>query len=98
MIKLIYENINLLENIYQNLKDYYSILYRLISLLINRVAIQYGRLKLGSEIYGSKIALTYINLSYIRAKFIAYQDNSDDIYLRQIQFFYSINIIKQYTI
>src|SRR5947208_3508555 len=41
IIKLIYENIQLLENIYQNLKDYYIILYELISLSIDKVAIQY---------------------------------------------------------
>ena len=87
MIKLIYENIHLPENVYQNLKDYYTTLYELISLSINKVATQYGRLKLGSEIYRSKIVSSYINLSYIRAKFIAYKDDSVNIYPGQIQFF-----------
>ena len=56
IIKLIYENIQLLENIYQNLKDYYIILYELISLSIDKVAIQYRRLKLESKIYKLNIA------------------------------------------
>ena len=87
MIKPIYENVHLPENVYQNLKDYYTTLYELISLSIDKVATQFGRLKLGSEIYGSKIASSYVILSYIRAKFIAYKGDSVDIYPGQIQFF-----------
>ncbi|CAG8782419.1 22427_t:CDS:1, partial [Gigaspora rosea] len=58
------ENVNLPNNIYQILGEDYSILYNfdpdnMIALSIDRVIIQFGRLKIGAKIYGSKNAIRY---------------------------------------
>jgi hypothetical protein len=55
---------------------------------VDNVVTQFGRLRIGADIYGSKIVPWYVNHSYIRAKFIAYGDNTVDIYPGQIQFFF----------
>ena len=49
---------------------------------------QFGRLCLGSEVYGSQISPRYEKRSYIRAKFLANRDNTIDIYPGQVQFFF----------
>ena len=55
---------------------------------VDNVVTQFRRLRIGADIYGSKIVPRYVNRLYIRAKFIAYGDNTVDIYLGQIQFFF----------
>src|ERR1043165_5234314 len=84
MIKPILLNVYLPQNIYQSLVEYYSILYNLMTPSVENVVIQFGRLRIGADIYGSKIVPRYVNRSYIRAKFIAYGDNTVDIYSEQI--------------
>src|SRR6185295_17106167 len=86
--KPILSNVYLPQNIYQSLVEYYSTLYNLMTPSVNNVVTQFGRLRIGADIYGSKIVPRYVNRSYIRAKFIAYEDNTVDIYLGQIQFFF----------
>jgi hypothetical protein len=88
MMKPINENIRLPDIDYQNLIEYYSTLYNITSLSIDQVITQFGRLKIGAEIYESTIAARYENRSYIRAKFIAYGDDTVDIYPGQIQYFF----------
>ncbi|CAG8715405.1 5798_t:CDS:2, partial [Ambispora leptoticha] len=91
MIKLVNRDIILSNNIYQNLKEYYSILYDISPLNnqdVTQIVTQFEKLKIGAEIYESKIASRYENRSYIRAKFLAYSDNNVDIYPGQIQFFF----------
>src|ERR1043165_4734242 len=56
--------------------------------LVDNIVTQFGRLRIGADIYGSKIVSRYVNRSYIRAKFIAYGENTVDIYPGQIQFFF----------
>src|ERR1043165_5541685 len=88
MIKPILSNVYLPQNIYQSLVEYYSTLYNLMTPSVDNVVIQFGRLRIGADIYGSKIVSRYVNRSYIKAKFIAYSDNTVDIYPGQIQFFF----------
>ena len=57
---------------------------RIISVKIN----QFGRCRIGSEIFGSNMSARHIKSSYILAKFIT-QDNNVDCYLGQVQFFFS---------
>src|SRR5260364_415961 len=102
MIKPIKENVNLLDNIYNNLVEYYNTLYERELYdqppPIDRVVTQFGRLKIGADIYGSKIVSRYENRSYIKAKFMSYSDELVDIYPGQIQCFFNINMIIKYTI
>jgi len=55
MIKPILSNVYLPQNIYQILVKYYSTLYNLITPSVDNVVIQFGRLRIGADIYGSKI-------------------------------------------
>lgn len=57
---------------------------RVISVRIN----QFGRCRIGSEIFGSNMSARHIKSSYILAKFIT-QDNNVDCYPGQVQFFFS---------
>jgi hypothetical protein len=57
---------------------------RVISVKIN----QFGRCRIGSEIFKFNITARHIKSSYIVAKFIT-QDNNVDCYLGQVQFFFS---------
>jgi hypothetical protein len=61
---------------------------KVISVKIN----QFGRCRIGSEIFGSNMTARYIKSSYIVAKFII-QDNNVDCYLGQIQFFFLTRLI-----
>jgi hypothetical protein len=96
MIGMINENVNIPDDLYQYLTEYYSALnndlygdlYYEESPALERVVTQFGRLKIGAETYGSKIAPRYENRSYIRAKFLAFRDNTEDIYPGKIQFFF----------
>ena len=94
IIKLILSNVYLPQNIYQILVEYYSTLYNLMTPSVDNVVTQFGRLRIGADIYGSKIVPRYVNRSYIRAKFIAYGDNSVDIYPGQIQFFFQYKFLE----
>src|SRR6185295_14427653 len=78
MIKPILSNVYLSQNIYQNLVEYYSILYNLMTPLVDNIVTQFRRLRIGADIYSSKIVPRYVNHSYIRAKFIAYGNNTVD--------------------
>jgi hypothetical protein len=49
---------------------------------------QFGRCRIGSEIFGSNISSRHIKSSYVLSKFIA-QDNRVDCYPGQVQFFFS---------
>ena len=94
MIGMINENVNIPDNLYKYLTEYYSILNdelygdphgdlydeEPLTQAMEKVITQFGRLKFGAEIYGSKIAPRYENRSYIRAKFLAFRDNTEDIY------------------
>ncbi|CAG8706549.1 1673_t:CDS:1, partial [Dentiscutata heterogama] len=102
MIGMINENVNIPDNLYKYLTEYYFILNdelygdphgdlydeEPLTQAMEKVITQFGRLKFGAEIYGSKIAPRYENRSYIRAKFLAFRDNTEDIYPGKIQFFF----------
>jgi hypothetical protein len=55
MIKPILSNVYLPQNIYQILVEYYSTLYNLMTPSVDNVVTQFGRLRIGADIYGSKI-------------------------------------------
>jgi len=54
--------------------------------------IQYGRLKLGSEIFGSTFSARHIKSSRILARFVALEDESIDSYPGQVQFYFDHTI------
>ena len=99
MIKLINENVDLPNNIYDNLVEYYNTIYDRDLYdpqpTVDRFVTQFGRLKIGADIYGSKIVPRYENRSYIRAKFMSYSDESVDIYPGQIQCFFQYKYINE---
>ena len=53
---------------------------------------QYGRLKLGSEIFGSTFSACYIKSSRILARFVATEDEMVDSYPGQVQFYFDHTI------
>ena len=82
-----YENVILPDNIFDLLKAYYHDVYG-SQQQINPTIVQFGRLRLGSDIYGATIAPRYENRSFIRAKFLGQTDNTVDIYPGKVQFFF----------
>jgi hypothetical protein len=91
MLRPHFSNVTLPPDIFQLLKDYYHDLYG-IQHPIGPVIQQFGRLQLGSEIYGATISLRHEKRSYIRAKFLAQRDNTVDIYPGQVQFYFQHTI------
>src|SRR5690349_10434222 len=62
MLRPINKNVNLSDNIYQILEEYYSTLYdfdldNMMGLSIDQVITQFGRLKIEAKIYKSKNAI-----------------------------------------
>jgi hypothetical protein len=84
-------NVTLPPELLQLLKDYYHDLYG-IQKPIGPTIQQYGRLQLGSEVYGATISPRHEKKSYIRAKFLAQRDNTVDVYPGQVQFFFQHTI------
>ena len=82
-----YENVTLPDDIFRLLREYYRVVYN-NQQPIGRTIMQFGRLRLGSEVYGAQISSRYAKRSYIRAKFLANRDNTIDIYPGQVQFFF----------
>lgn len=85
------KNVTIPRDILQLLEDYYHDLFG-IRHQIGPVIQQFGRLQIGSEIFGATISTRYEKRSYIRAKFLAQRDNSVDIYPGQVQFFFQHTI------
>ena len=54
--------------------------------------IQYGQLKLGSEIFRSTFSACYIRSSRILARFVASEDESIDSYPGQVQFYFDYTL------
>ena len=82
-----YKNVSLPGDIFELLREYYDDLYE-VQHSISPSIVQFGRLRLGSEIYGATISSRYEKKSYIRAKFLAQRDNTVDVYPGQVQFFF----------
>ena len=82
-----YENVILPDNIFDLLKAYYHDVYG-SQQQINPTIVQFGRLRLGSDIYGATISPRYENRSFIQAKFLGQTDNTVDIYPGKVQFFF----------
>src|SRR5260363_205416 len=53
---------------------------------------QYGRLKLGSEVFGSTFSAPHIKSSRILARFVASEDETADSYPGQVQFYFDHTI------
>jgi len=95
---------DLLKNILDLLVEFYSNLYddSFISIssitgpdnetVVNSKILQYGRLRVGADIYGSVQAARYEKSSYILARFIQ-DDGSIDTYPSQVQFFLNTQFI-----
>ena len=52
---------------------------------------QFGRCRIGSEIFGSTMSLRHVKSSYILAKFIT-SDGTIDCYPRQVQYYFTHTI------
>ena len=99
-----YQETNLPNNILNILTEFYSSLYsnRFISIssitgqnnynVVNSKIKQYGRLRIGADIYGSVQAAHHEKSSYILARFMQ-EDETIDVYSGQVQFFSSILFI-----
>ena len=94
-------DVMLSDSILDLLIDYYNRAYDykfsrpiLDSLLIeNYIAItgkitQYGRLRIGSEYFGSVLSKRHIRSSYILARFIDQHTDNEDMYPGQVQFYF----------
>ena len=57
------------------------------SILINPFRDQFGRLRIGLEIFGSTMSIRHIRSSFIMANFINQDGVSSDTYVGQIQYF-----------
>src|SRR6185295_12290930 len=57
------------------------------SILINPFGDQFGRLRIGLEIFGSTMSIRHIRSSFIMANFINQDGVSSDTYVGQIQYF-----------
>ena len=58
------------------------------SIIVLNRANQYGRCRIGSEIFGSDMSSRHVNSSFILARFVN-QDGSIDLYPGQVQYFFS---------
>src|SRR5437870_10852754 len=99
------QEITLPNNILDHLVEFYNSLYNdyFISIssitgptndiVVNPNIKQYGRLRIGSDIYGSVQAARHEKSSYILARFVQ-DDGTIDTYPGQIQFFLSTLFIK----
>ncbi|GBC00626.1 hypothetical protein RclHR1_39100001, partial [Rhizophagus clarus] len=59
--------------------------------VVNPRIIQYGRIRIGADIYGSVQAARHEKSSYILARFVHY-DGSIDVYPGQVQFYFEHTI------
>jgi len=62
------------------------------SVIVVNKANQYGRCRIGAEIFGSVISSRHLKSSFILAKFINRDGKSVDIYPGQIQYFFEHSI------
>ncbi|GES86822.1 hypothetical protein GLOIN_2v1776801 [Rhizophagus clarus] len=69
----------------------YSIIGSNNGTVINPRIIQYGRIRIGADIYGSVQAARHEKSSYILARFVHY-DGSIDVYPGQVQFYFEHTI------
>ena len=102
-----YKEIILLTNILNLLVEYYENLYNdyhFISIssmidpsnnniVVNSNIKQYGRLRIGADIYGSVQAARHEKSSYILARFVQ-DDGTVDTYPGQVQFFFEHTVYK----
>jgi hypothetical protein len=86
--------LDLLTEFYNSLYDKHFIsIYSLTgginndTIVVNSNIKQYGRLRIGADIYGSVQAARHKKSSYILARFVQ-EDGTIDIYLSQVQFFF----------
>ena len=104
------QEVNLLNNILDFLVEYYNDLYddNFISISSvtassrNHIVVgprikQYGRLRIGADIYGSVQAARHEKSSYILARFIQ-EDETIDTYPGQVQFFFEHTIYKPHAL
>jgi hypothetical protein len=97
--------VNLPSNILNLLVEYYNNLYdeSFISVssvmgssnsnVVNPRIMQYGRLRIGADLYGSVQAARYEKSSYILARFVQ-DDETVDTYPGQVQFFFEHTVYK----
>ena len=62
------------------------------SIIISVKMSQFGRCRIGSEIFGSKMSSRHIKSSFVIAKFITDDDNNVESYPGQIQYFFKHTI------
>ncbi|GBB91770.1 hypothetical protein RclHR1_19140004 [Rhizophagus clarus] len=75
----------------ENFVPIYSITVPNNDIVVNYKIIQYGRLKIRADIYGSVQAARHEKSSYILARFVQ-EDGSIDIYSGQVQFYFEHTI------
>ena len=100
------ERVSLPDNIYELLVQYYNNIYdnwKFVtiadavsagissSIIVLPHVNQYGRIRIGSEIFGATIAPQYIRSSHILAKFIQ-SDETVDIYPGEVQYYFEHSI------
>ena len=88
--------LDLLVEFYDNLYNDYFTSVRTITgpnndVVVNAKVKQYGRLRIGADIYGSVQASRHEKSSYILARFVQ-QDGTIDTYPGQVQFFFEHTI------
>jgi hypothetical protein len=91
--------LNLLVEYYENLNndDYFISISSMIdpsnNIVVNSNIKQYGRLRIGADIYGSVQAARHEKSSYILARFVQ-NDGTVDTYPGQVQFFFEHTVYK----
>ncbi|KAF0420935.1 transposase domain-containing protein [Gigaspora margarita] len=109
MYRFLFNTYNIQESVItgsERLFEYYTVAYENLSfrkpfannlddsiIVLNR-ANQYGRCKIGSEIFGSDMSSRHVKSSFVLAQFVN-QDGSIDLYPKQVQYFisHSINLL-----
>ena len=95
--------LNLLVEYYENLynDDHFISISSMIdpsnNIVVNSNIKQYGRLRIGADIYGSVQAARHEKSAYILARFVQ-DDGTVDTYPGQVQFFFEHTVYKQQSL
>jgi hypothetical protein len=96
--KLLPEVSELLAKYYENVYDYsFTILSKVHVSSENSIVVlpqvkQYGRLRIGAEVFGSKLSSRHIKSANVLAQFVTDDEGSIDTYPGQVQFFFEHTI------
>ena len=106
LLKPMKKEVNLPQEIMSLLVEYYNNAYDLSFVALSNIHIsssesipvlpkvnQFGRLRLGAEVFGSTFSVRHLRSANILAQFILDDNNTTDTYPGQVQFFFEHTIV-----